>query len=103
MLETVNGCDNLIHLLKKSISEKKAIIHRYYQYKDDALEEKQELEKLMFASCYNISTVSLETINDIIDSFSISNDSFITSFISYFILFVNILFQYFTILLNYYF
>ena len=74
MLETVNGCDNLIHLLKKSISEKKAIIHRYYQYKDDALEEKQELEKLMFASCYNISTVSLETINDIIDSFSISND-----------------------------
>ena len=74
MLETVNGCDNLIHLLKKSISEKKAIIHRYYQYKDDGLEEKQELEKLMFASCYNISTVSLETINDIIDSFSISND-----------------------------
>ena len=74
MLETVNGCDNLIHLLKKSISEKKAIIHRYYQYKDDTLEEKQELEKLMFASCYNISTVSLETINDIIDSFSISND-----------------------------
>lgn len=74
MLETVNGCDNLIHLLKKSIGEKKAIIHRYYQYKDDALEEKQELEKLMFASCYNISTVSLETINDIIDSFSISND-----------------------------
>ncbi len=74
MLETVNGCDNLIHLLKKSISEKKAIIHRYYQYKDDALEEKQELEKLMFASCYNISTVSLETINDIIDSFSISNE-----------------------------
>lgn len=74
MLETVNGCDNLIHLLKKSISEKKAIIHRYYQYKDDCLEEKQELEKLMFASCYNISTVSLETINDIIDSFSISND-----------------------------
>lgn len=74
MLETVNGCDNLIHLLKKSISEKKAIIHRYYQYKDDTLEEKQELEKLMFVSCYNISTVSLETINDIIDSFSISND-----------------------------
>lgn len=74
MLETVNGCDNLIHLLKKSISEKKTIIHRYYQYKDDALEEKQELEKLMFASCYNISTVSLETINDIIDAFSISND-----------------------------
>lgn len=74
MLETVNGCDNLIHLLKKSISEKKAIIHRYYQYKDDTLEEKQELEKLMFASCYNISTVSLETINDIIDLFSISND-----------------------------
>lgn len=74
MLETVNGCDNLIHLLKKSISEKKAIIHRYYQYKDDGLEEKQELEKLMFASCYNISTVSLETINGIIDSFSISND-----------------------------
>lgn len=74
MLETVNGCDNLIHLLKKSIGEKKAIIHRYYQYKDDGLEEKQELEKLMFASCYNISTVSLETINDIIDSFSISND-----------------------------
>ena len=74
MLETVNGCDNLIHLLKKSISEKKAIIHRYYQYKDDGLEEKQELEKLMFASGYNISTVSLETINDIIDSFSISND-----------------------------
>lgn len=74
MLETVNGCDNLIHLLKKSISEKKTIIHRYYQYKDDALEEKQELEKLMFASCYNISTVSLETINDIIDSFSISNE-----------------------------
>lgn len=74
MLETVNGCDNLIHLLKKSISEKKAIIHRYYQYKDDGLEEKQELEKLMFASCYNISTVSLETINDIIDAFSISND-----------------------------
>lgn len=74
MLETVNGCDNLIHLLKKSISEKKAIIHRYYQYKDDGLEEKQELEKLMFASCYNISTVSLETIKDIIDSFSISND-----------------------------
>lgn len=74
MLETVNGCDNLIHLLKKSISEKKAIIHRYYQYKDDTLEEKQELEKLMFASCYNISTVSLETINDIIDSFSISNE-----------------------------
>lgn len=74
MLETVNDCDNLIHLLKKSISEKKAIIHRYYQYKDDGLEEKQELEKLMFASGYNISTVSLETINDIIDSFSISND-----------------------------
>lgn len=74
MLETVNGCDNLIHLLKKSISEKKAIIHRYYQYKDDGLEEKQELEKLMFASCYNISTVSLETINGIIDSFSISSD-----------------------------
>ena len=44
------------------------------KYKDDTLEEKQELEKLMFASCYNISTVSLETINDIIDSFSISND-----------------------------
>lgn len=74
MLETVNGCDNLIHLLKKSISEKKAIIHRYYQYKDDTLEEKQELEKLMFASCYNISTVSLETINGIIDSFSISSN-----------------------------
>lgn len=73
MLETVNGCDNLIHLLKKSISEKKAIIHRYYQYKDDTLEEKQELEKLMFASSYNISTVPLDTINDIIDLFSISS------------------------------
>ncbi len=66
------NCDDLLQLLKRCIAEKKAIIREYYKYEDSSLSEKKELEKLLFTSVENISTVSLEKLHDIIFSFPIS-------------------------------
>ena len=67
------NCGYLVQLLRKNITNNKKVIHDYHLYKDEHLDEKQELEKLLFITPLNISTMSFEKIKNIVLGFTISD------------------------------
>lgn len=67
------NCGYLVQLLRKNITNNKKVIHDYHLYRDDHLDEKQELEKLLFITTLNISTMPFEKIKDIVLGFTISD------------------------------
>ena len=68
------NCGYLVQLLRKNITNNKKLIHDYHLYRDDYLDEKQELEKLLFITTLNVSTMSFEKIKNIVLGFSISDE-----------------------------
>lgn len=68
------SCESLVQLLRGNISKNKKIIHDYYLYKDDTLDEKQRLEKLLFATTLNISTLPFYKIKEIVLGFDLSKE-----------------------------
>lgn len=68
------NCGYLVQLLRKNITNNKKLIHDYHLYSDDYLDEKQELEKLLFITTLNVSTMSFEKIKNIVLGFSISDE-----------------------------
>ena len=69
----MSHCD-LKQLLRDSITKKKSLIHEYYHYQDSSLDEKSDFERLLFASVENISMIPKKKIEEIVDSFPITND-----------------------------
>ena len=67
------NCGYLVQLLRKNITNNKKVIHDYHLYRDDHLDEKQELEKLLFITTLNVSTMPFEKIKDIVLGFTISD------------------------------
>ena len=67
------NCGYLVQLLRKHITNNKKVIHDYHLYKDEHLDEKQELEKLLFITPLNISRMSFEKIKHIVLGFTISD------------------------------
>lgn len=65
---------DLKQLLRDSIAEKKSLIHEYYYYQDSSLDEKSDLERLLFASVENISMIPKRKQEKIVDSFPISKE-----------------------------
>lgn len=67
------NCSYLRELLRENITNNKKIIHDYYLYKDDNLDEKQDLEKLLFMTTLNISMMPFEKIKKIVLGFAIDD------------------------------
>lgn len=67
------NCSYLRELLRENITNNKKIIHDYHLYKDDNLDEKQDLEKLLFMTTLNISMMPFEKIKKIVLGFAIDD------------------------------
>lgn len=66
------GNSSLVQLLRENIAKNKALIHKYYLYQDFSLDEKIELERLLFASVFNISIIPYNDLENIVDGFSMT-------------------------------
>lgn len=66
------GYSSLVQLLRENIAKNKVLIHKYYLYQDFSLDEKIDLERLLFASVFNISIISYSNLEKIVDGFSIT-------------------------------
>lgn len=66
------GYSSLVQLLRENIAKNKVLIHKYYLYQDFSLDEKIELERLLFASVFNISIIPDSDLEKIVDGFSIT-------------------------------
>ena len=66
------GYSSLVQLLRENIAKNKVLIHKYYLYKDFSLDEKIDLERLLFASVFNISIIPYSDLEKIVDGFSIT-------------------------------
>ena len=63
---------SLVQLLRENIAKNKVLIHKYYLYQDFSLDEKIDLERLLFASVFNISIIPYSNLEKIVDGFSIT-------------------------------
>lgn len=66
------GYSSLVQLLRENIAKNKVLIHKYYLYQDFSLDEKIDLERLLFASVFNISIIPYSNLEKIVDGFSIT-------------------------------
>ena len=66
------GYSSLVQLLRENIAKNKVLIHKYYLYQDFSLYEKIDLERLLFASVFNISIIPYSNLEKIVDGFSIT-------------------------------
>lgn len=66
------GYSSLVQLLRENIAKNKVLIHKYYLYQDFSLDEKIDLERLLFASVFNISIIPYSDLEKIVDGFSIT-------------------------------
>lgn len=66
------GYSSLVQLLRENIAKNKVLIHKYYLYQDFSLDEKIDLERLLFASVFNISIIPYRDLEKIVDGFSIT-------------------------------
>lgn len=66
------GYSSLVQLLRENIAKNKVLIHKYYLYQDFSLDEKIDLERLLFASVFNISIIPYSDLEKIVDDFSIT-------------------------------
>ena len=66
------GYSSLLQLLRENIAKNKVLIHKYYLYQDFSLDEKIDLERLLFASVFNISIIPYSDLEKIVDGFSIT-------------------------------
>lgn len=66
------GYSSLVQLLRENIAKNKVLIHKYYLYQDFSLDEKIDLERLLFTSVFNISIIPYSDLEKIVDGFSIT-------------------------------
>ena len=66
------GYSSLVQLLRENTAKNKVLIHKSYLYQDFSLDEKIDLERLLFASVFNISIIPYSNLEKIVDGFSIT-------------------------------